>query len=188
MGIVEINSESWKEFDYSKYKEINPPENTSTEVYDELKHLLHLPEDKVFVKKHDDIEKVFEQVCEENNIEYPKELVVGLIKSTKYIILDLKLHHNRPRPYQLASEYNINLGEEATKCIENRSYPSGHSCLGFLIGNVLQRKLENNTDVFLKAGKRISHSRNLCRRHYISDSIIGEEIGNSMYEYIKDKI
>jgi hypothetical protein len=68
------------------------------------------------------------------------------------------------------------------------SYPSGHSAQGILIGKVLQTRLPINTDAFLEAGKRISYSRNIGRAHYPSDSRLGEDIGDAMFRYIREKI
>ena len=177
-----------KDFNYSKYKVKNPPKNTSMIVYNELQYLKDLPEDDTYVEEHDDIEKVFEQICKENNVEYPKDLVENLIKSAAGIILDLKYHYNRPRPFQLASHYNMKLGEHVMESMKTPSYPSGHSAQGILVGKVLQTKLPINTDAFIEAGKRISYSRNVGRAHYPSDSKLGEIIGSSMYEQIKHKI
>ncbi len=178
----------WKDFNYSKYKVKNPPKNTSMIVYNELQYLKDLPEDDKYVEENDDIEKVFEKVCKENNVEYPKELVSDLIKSAAGIILDLKYTHNRPRPFQLASHYNLKLGEKVLESMKTPSYPSGHSVQGILVGKVLQTKLPINTDAFIEAGKRISYSRNIGRAHYPSDSKLGEEIGSAMYQHIKHKI
>ena len=177
-----------KDFNYSKYKVKNPPKNTSMIVYNELQYLKDLPEDDTYVEEHDDIEKVFEQICKENNVEYPKDLVENLIKSAAGIILDLKYHYNRPRQFQLASHYNMKLGEHVMESMKTPSYPSGHSAQGILVGKVLQTKLPINTDAFIEAGKRISYSRNVGRAHYPSDSKLGEIIGSSMYEHIKHKI
>lgn len=178
----------FKDFNYSKYKVKNPPKNNSMVVYNELQFLKDLPEDDGYVEEHDDIEKVFEQVCKENNVEYPKELVKDLIKSAAGIILDLKYHYNRPRPFQLSSHYNIKLGEKVLESMKTPSYPSGHSTQGILVGKVLQTKLPINTDAFLEAGKRISYSRNLGRAHYPSDSKLGEDIGDAMFRHIRHKI
>lgn len=186
--IDKIKDGLFKDFNYSKYKVKNPPKNTSMQVYNELQFLKDLPEDDSYVEEHDDIEKVFEQVCKENNVKYPKELVEKLLKSAAGIILDLKYHYNRPRPFQLASHYNIKLGEHVMESMKTPSYPSGHSAQGILVGKVLQTKLPINTDAFLEAGKRISYSRNLGRAHYPSDSRLGEIIGSSMYEHLKHKI
>ena len=178
----------FKSFNYSKYKVKNPPKNNSMVVYNELQFLKDLPEDNSYVEEHDDIEKVFEQVCKENNVEYPKELVKKLLKSAAGIILDLKYHYNRPRPFQLSSHYNIKLGEKVLESMKTPSYPSGHSVQGILVGKVLQTKLPINTDAFLEAGKRISYSRNLGRAHYPSDSKLGEDIGDEMFRHIRHKI
>jgi hypothetical protein len=160
----------FKDFNFSKYFDRKPPKNTSLTTYQELMYLKDLPEDKEFVEKHDDIEGVFEK----------------LIKSCS--MLELKWHYNRPRPFQIASHYNIKLGGHVMESMKTPSYPSGHSAQGILIGKVLQTKLPINTDAFLEAGKRISYSRNIGRAHYPSDSELGETIGNAMYLHIKDKI
>ena len=182
------NEGLFKDFNYDKYKITNPPKNTSMTVYNELQYLQDLPEDLEYVKEHDDIKKVFENVCIEHNLKYPKELVDSLIKSSAGIIIDLKFKFNRPRPFQLASHYNIDFGNEKLESMHTPSYPSGHSTQGILIGKVLQTKLPINTDAFLEAGKRISYSRNIGRAHYPSDSRLGEDIGDAMFRYIRDKI
>ena len=178
----------FKDFNYSKYKVKNPPKNNSMVVYNELQFLKDLPEDNKYVQEHDDVEKIFEEICKENNVEYPKELVDNLLKSATGVIMDLKYHYNRPRPFQLASHYNIKLGEYVMESMKTPSYPSGHSVQGILVGKVLQTKLPLNTDAFLEAGKRISYSRNLGRAHYPSDSKLGEDIGNAMFRHVRDKI
>ena len=176
----------FKDFNMSKYFTKNPPKNSSIQTYQELLYLKDLPEDDDFVEKHDDIEGVMEEVCNEHNLTFPKDLVKELLKSCS--MLELKYHFNRPRPYQLAPHYNIKLGEKVMESMKTPSYPSGHSAQGILIGKVLQTKLPINTDAFIEAGKRISYSRNIGRAHYPSDSRMGEIIGNVMFNHIKDKI
>jgi len=176
----------FKDFNMSKYFTKNPPKNSSIQTYQELLYLKDLPEDDAYVEEHDDIEKIFEEVCKENNVTFPKDLVHSLLKSRS--MLQLKYHYNRPRPFQLAKYYNIKLGEHVMESMKTPSYPSGHSAQGILIGKVLQTKLPINTDAFIEAGKRISYSRNLGRAHYPSDSKLGSIIGSSMYEHIKHKI
>jgi len=178
----------FKDYNYSKYLHQSPPKNASMKVYSELTYLKNLPEDTEYVKKHDDIRGVFEEVCKEHGLEYPKKLVDELIKSSAGIILDLKWKYNRPRPFQLAEYYNIKLAGEILDSMKTPSYPSGHSIQGILIGKVLQTKSSIKTDSFLEAGKRISYSRNIGRAHFPSDSQFGEIIGNSLYQHIKNKI
>lgn len=182
------NEGLFKDFNYDKFKIKSFPKNTSMQTYSELLYLKDLPEDVEFVKKYDDIKKIFKEVCIEHNLEFPEKLVDDLIESSAGIILDLKYKFNRPRPKQLAKEYDIQIGGVELESMNTPSYPSGHSTQGFLIGKVLQTKLPITTDSFYEAAKKISYSRNLARAHYPSDSQMGEELGSSMYSYIKEKI
>jgi len=177
-----------KDFNYDRFKVIPFPKNASMQTYEELNWLRDLPEDREFVKKHDDYEPVFQEICKEYNIEYPKELVNDLIEASAGIILDLKYHYNRPRPKQLAKEYGMNIGGIELESMNTPSYPSGHSTQGTLIAKILQTKLSINTDAFLQAGKRISYSRNIARAHFPTDSKLGEELGSQMYQYLKERI
>ena len=177
-----------KDFNYDRFKVIPFPKNASMQTYEELNWLQDLPEDIEFVKKHDDYEPVFQEICKEYNLEYPKELVNDLIEASAGIILDLKYHYNRPRPKQLAKEYGMNIGGIELESMNTPSYPSGHSTQGFLIGKILQTKLPINTDAFLQAGKRISYSRNIARAHFPSDSRMGEDLGTAMYSYLRERI
>ena len=68
------------------------------------------------------------------------------------------------------------------------SYPSGHSAQGIMIAKVLADKHPKAAKDFLQAGKDISYSRNVAKAHYKSDSKFGEEIGNAMYNHVKDKV
>jgi len=178
----------FKDFNMSKYFDRKPPKNTSLRTYQELMYLKDLPEDLEYVKQHDAIEEVFQEICRDNNVEYPKDLVEELINSSAGLIMELKWNYNRPRPFQLSEHYNIKLGGTTLESMKTPSYPSGHSTQGILIGKVLQTKLPITTDGFLEAGKRISYSRNIGRAHYPSDSELGEIIGNSLYQHIKYKI
>lgn len=177
-----------KDFNYDRFKVIPFPKNASMQTYEELNWLQDLPEDIEFVKKHDDYEPVFQEICKEYNVEYPKELVNDLIEASAGIILDLKYHYNRPRPKQLAKEYGMNIGGIELESMNTPSYPSGHSTQGTLIAKILQTKLPINTDAFLQAGKRISYSRNIARAHFPSDSRMGEDLGSQMYRYLRERI
>jgi len=71
------------------------------------------------------------------------------------------------------------------KSMETPSYPSGHSVQGMLIGSVL--KMKYGKSAFMQTAKNISYSRRVARAHYKSDSTEGENIGNSMFNFIKNK-
>ena len=177
-----------KDFNYSEYMIKTPPKNNSIQTYEELKFLSYLPEDIEFVKKYDDAENVFEEVCKQNNVKYPADLVDSIVDASNGIILELKYHFNRPRPYQLAKHYNLDLGGITLESMKSPSFPSGHSTQGYLIGKILQTKLSIDTNAFLENTKNTSFSRNVGRAHYLSDSQVGEKLGNDMYQYLIKKI
>ena len=172
-----------KDFDISKFKKQKPPSDHSFDTDQEIKALKKIPLRKDFVKKYDDIESAFKKTAEEQGIkDYDKSIAKKLIKESAPVILKLKKYHNRPRPYDL----DKNLKAFKMKSMETPSYPSGHSVQGVLIGNVL--KMKYGKSAFMQTAKNISYSRRVARAHYKSDSKLGEDIGNSMYKHIKNKI
>lgn len=177
-------------FDYSSFKDKNPPKNESLQTYNELKYLQTLPEDKDYVEQKDNVTKTFESVCERNKVEFPKEMVEKLLDESGGVILDLKYHFNRPRPGILAKEYNIKLGEVIISSMKTPSYPSRHSTQGYLIGHYLSEKYDDSKLMreFMAEAKIISDNRNIGCAHYPSDSKIGMDLGKKMFRYIKKDI
>ena len=175
----------FKNFDISSFKKMKPPGDNTFDTSQEIKELVKIPLKKEFVKKFDNIEAAFAKTAKEQGIkDYDKNIAAKLIKDSAPVILELKKHHNRPRPYEL----DKNLKHFKMKSMETASYPSGHSVQGILIAKVLGDKHPKAKSAFAKTGKNISYSRRVARAHYKSDSKVGEELGNSMYKHIKNKI
>jgi len=164
---------------------MKPPSNSSFDTAQELKELKKIPLNKSFVKKFDNIASAFVKTAKDNNIEnYDKSIAAKLIKESAPVILELKKHFNRSRPKDL----DKNLPNYEMSSMKTPSYPSGHSVQGTLIAKVLGDKYPKQKSAFVKTGKNISYSRRVARAHYKSDSKMGEKLGNSMYEHIKNKI
>ena len=163
---------------------MKPPSNNSFDTDQEIKALKKIPLRKEFVKKYDNIEKAFEQTAKDNNVkDYDKKIAAKLIKDSAPVILELKKHHNRKRPYEL----DKSLKAIKMKSMNTASYPSGHSAQGMLIASVLKDKY-GKSSAFMQTAKNISDSRNMAHAHYLSDSKNGTELGKQMYKYIKNKI
>ena len=188
--IKRIKEGLFGKFDYSEFKSKQPPKNESLQTYNELKSLQKLPQDIQFVKEKDRISKVFEKVCERYGVEYPTEMVEKLLTDSAGVIIDLKYHFNRPRPAQLAKEYNMKLAEVVLTSMKTPSYPSGHSAQGYLVGLYLAEKFDDEKlgKELISEAKAISKARNIGRAHYPSDSKIGEELCKKMFRYIKKDI
>ena len=88
----------------------------------------------------------------------------------------------------MANNLSISMKHYEMDSMKTPSYPSGHSTQGILIGNVLADKHPKAAKQFIKAGKDISDSRRVAKAHYKSDSVMGEKLGQAMYQHIKDKI
>ena len=173
----------FKKFNISSFKKMKPPGNNTFDTSQEIKALSKIPLRKEFVKKYDDIEAAFNKTAKDNEVKnYHKKIAAKLIKESAPVILELKKHHNRKRPYEL----DKNLKAIVLKSMQTPSYPSGHSVQGMLIGNVL--KMKYGKSAFMQTAKNISYSRRVARAHYESDSKKGDEIGNSMFKHIKNKI
>ena len=173
----------FENFDIDPFKKRKASSDNSFDTDQEIKALKKIPLRKEFVKKYDDIETAFKKTAEEQGVEdYDKNIAKKLIKSSAPVIMKLKKHHNRPRPYDL----DKSMAHFKMKSMETPSYPSGHSVQGMLIGNVL--KMKYGKSAFMQTAKNISYSRRVARAHYKSDSKLGEDIGNSMFKHIKNKI
>ena len=174
-----------KDFDISSFKKQKPPSDNSFDTDQEIKALKKIPLRKEFVKKYDDIEAAFKKTAKEQGIkDYDKNIAAKLIKESAPVILELKKHYDRKRPYEL----DKNLKAIVLKSMQTPSYPSGHSVQGVLIAKALGSKHPKAKSAFAKTGENISYSRRVARAHYKSDSKLGEDIGNSMYKHIKNKI
>jgi len=172
-----------KDFNIEPFKKKKPPIDSGYTTRTEINELKKIPLKKEFVKKYDDIESAFAKTAKEQGVEnYDKNIAAKLVKDSAPVILKLKKHHNRPRPYDL----DKNLTAFKMKSMQTPSYPSGHSVQGILIGSVL--KMKYGKSAFMQTAKNISYSRRVARAHYKSDSKMGEDIGNSMYKHIKNKI
>ena len=173
----------FKDFNTTPFKKMKPPVDSGYTTRTEINELKKIPLNKKFVKDYDNIESAFAKTAKEQGVEnYDKNIAAKLIKDSAPVILKLKKHHNRPRPYDL----DKNLTAFKMKSMQTPSYPSGHSVQGVLIGSVL--KMKYGKSAFMQTAKNISYSRRVAHAHYKSDSKVGEDIGSSMYKHIKNKI
>tara|TARA_R100000935_G_C2723082_1_gene118770 strand:- start:16 stop:558 length:543 start_codon:yes stop_codon:yes gene_type:complete len=178
-----------KDFNISSFKKMKPPADNTYDAMQEIKELKKIPLNKKFVKDHDSIEGAFKKTAKEQDVkDYDKNIAAKLINNSAPVILELKKHFNRPRPKVSAKKMNIQIKDIEMDSMKTASYPSGHSAQGVLIGKVLGDKYPKAKSAFAKTAKNISYSRQVARAHYKSDSVMGEKLGDSMYQHIKNKI
>ena len=185
-AIKELKNTNFKDFNLSSFLQKDFPSNESVKTYQELKNLSLLPDSTEYAKKYDKISPAFKEVFIKHDLSYPFQQVKELLKDSVPVIRILKWTFNRPRPKQLAKYYKIDLGKVVNLVsMKTPSYPSGHSAQGYLVAHVLADEYPQIKNDLLKVAKHISKSRNIARAHYLSDSKFGEQLGISLYEFLK---
>ena len=174
-------------FPIKDFMKTNPPKNSSDEAMDELILIDSLPVIDKFVKTTDHIFNHFKPYFKKNKLELPEKELKEIINNSSPIILKLKYHYNRPRPQQLANEKGLEFHEQPLESAKTPSYPSGHSTQGRLIAHLLSKKYPKHATEIKKLGNEIGTGRLVAKVHYPSDDVFGKELGDKLYDYIKDK-
>jgi hypothetical protein len=163
-------------------EEVPFPENTGKETLDELKYLASLEMNPDFAKEHDDVEEVFGKKHKELELEFNKEEAKGLLKQSAKYIMELKYKYQRPRPYQVAEFYDMDLNGKELDSMKTPSYPSGHAVQGYLMGMIYSERHPEYREVFTQLGEDIAHSRINAKAHFPSDKKFGKEIAERLFD------
>jgi hypothetical protein len=176
---------SLRGFPLEKYKNMPPPENESDTTEDEIEYLEGIPVDKNLVDSADEIRQHFQIFLSSKGLEYPKQELKELMVGVKTIILILKYHYNRPRPWQIAQAKGLELNSETLQSSSSPSYPSGHATQGKFVARYLSDLYPEYRDELMQIGEDIAYSRNMAKVHYPSDSAFGKLLGDEMYEFMR---
>ena len=140
----------------------------------------------------EDIFNAFELTLKRLNIPYDQEYLDYIYEMSEDIgalIIQLKSHYQRPRPFQLALYTNQNLHPYDSVSAQSPSYPSGHATQAFFILSVIAFHYEEKKDELMKLAKQIADSRVILGLHYPSDNSFGFQIVSELLlkENIKEK-
>ena len=140
----------------------------------------------------EDIFNAFELTLKRLNIPYDQEYLDYIYEMSEDIgalIIQLKSHYQRPRPFQLALYTNQNLHPYDSVSAQSPSYPSGHAVQALFILNVIAFHYEEKKEELMKLAKQIAESRVILGLHYPSDNKFGFEIVKELLlkEDIKEK-
>jgi hypothetical protein len=140
----------------------------------------------------EDIFNAFEVTFQKMGIPYDEEYLQFIYNTSEEIgalIVQLKSHYQRPRPYQLAFYTNQNLHPYDSVSAQSPSYPSGHAIQAMFLCNVIAFHYEEKKDELLKLTKQIADSRVILGLHYPTDNLFGFQIVKELMlkEDIKEK-
>jgi len=159
-----------------------PPSNDSSTTLDEIKYLSSIKPNENNVLKYDKVKETFKPYAEELGIyDYIKKIEHESVK----FIMKLKYEYNRPRPFQVAEFYGIDLNGTQTNSMKTPSFPSGHAIQGYLIADILSKHNPSNTEMYQKIGEDIAHSRIIGKAHYPSDKKYGKKIAKALFKGLK---
>ena len=158
------------------------PDNDSPDTMRELKYLSTLETNVDEVKRGDDIRENFLPLIDANNIPLSKEYVNKVIKESGKFIMKLKYHYNRPRPYQVAEVYGMNLNGTELDSMKTPSYPSGHAVQAYLIGELFSSVDPRGSYQYHELVERVAHSRIIAKGHYPSDKSYGKKVAKVLFQ------
>ena len=159
---------------------ILPPENDSGKTMNEIKYLASIKPNEELTKSGDDILENFMPLVEKYGLNVTKEFLQKLIDESGKFVMELKYKFNRPRPYQVAEFYGIDLNGTQLDSMKTPSFPSGHAVQGYLVGEYLARLNNVNAYEFRSKGEEIAQSRIIAKAHYPSDKEYGKIIAKTL--------
>lgn len=168
----------------------DPPSDMSEQTKRELNQVKKMannrsPEELELVKRiDDDPAATLRDVVKKHGLEYPKAEFDKAYKALQPIILKLKRHFKRPRPYALDKSIKY-VPSETHKYM---AYPSGHVAFAALAEKILSMKYPSHSAEFKSALKDVGRARMLMGVHYPSDNTAGEKLVDKLWPTLKKEI
>lgn len=188
----------FKDFPVQQWTEYRPYANSSVTTKQELKILqsyeVYRDNAREFMELVDQkLMKPFKNYYKENDLPMKDlEDVIKLKDQLAPIVLQLKIHYNRPRPQKLSKVLTFfrqaSFNVYPLKTAETPSYPSGHATEGRFVSLYLADKVpfEHKGNI-KKIGDDIGNSRQIAGVHYPSDTEFGHQLASAFYSHYKEK-
>jgi len=109
-----------------------------------------------------------------------QELIFEITKDIAPLITKLKFKYNRPRPYQLAHYYKLNLFPLKSNSALSPSFPSGHTTQAYVIMNVIGNKNPSVYGFCKEIIEDVAESRVSVGVHFSSDNDFAFEVGEAI--------
>lgn len=152
------------------------PENNSQQTKTDLETIIRMmknvtEEDIEFAKSaEEDHLKLITDFIISKGFEANEEECLSITNQTDPLLFHLKREVNRPRPYQLAFYYKMDLYPLIHTDANSASYPSGHALDAYMVTNHFAEKYPQIAGELRSLGARIANSRVYTGIHYPSDS------------------
>ena len=167
---------------YESLKDYPFSPNDSEATQDELRELIayqNTPEQQDekllgrYIAYNDDIVGIFKNYATEKiGVNLDKE-IDELNEDSKFLLLKLKFHYQRPRPYQVAQYYKAKLFPYKSISAISPSYPSGHAFQARLLTELIGNKHPEHYEFLKNLTHDIMISRMFLGLHFPSDIDFG---------------
>ena len=191
-GYMDINqnNESKDKTFFSKYFDMlsNNPYPQVYDTYHEIEGLKKLQKNvmsnpnftqsaEYFINCDRDIHSVFGREFKAIGIKYNGgDYLQSIQNELGALVLKLKRHYNRPRPYQFAYYGEQHFHPFPTTSGHSPAYPSGHACQSHFLMEVMAHRNPSKRKELRALAKKISDTRIAMGVHYPSDNEFGKKI------------
>ena len=96
------------------------------------------------------------------------------------LLMQLKKHYNRARPFQYAFHSNQKFNPYETLSGNTPAYPSGHASQSYFICSIVANHYREKKEELMKLAKRVADSRIVMGVHFPSDNEFGVMIAKQI--------
>jgi hypothetical protein len=169
---------------------MKPPKNSSEQTINELLFLERVTananEEEIEFATNAEIseKKLYSEFCKTVlNLNFGESVFTKIFKQTDSILMLLKNHHNRPRPYQLAPYFNIQIRFNVPTQALHPAYPSGHAFDSYIVSSILKSIRPNFAEEIDNFCQRMANSRFVAGVHYPSDNVISKKLADTIISH-----
>ena len=186
---------------FTKYYEffINEPYPSSDESIIEIQNLIELVNKKRESPNWNEIKNlishvdeksfdVLEMFIKELNIDFKSDYLKKIKDKLSPLILSLKKHYNRPRPFQVAYYTDQELYPLNSETAHTPSYPSGHALQAYFLCKIIAFHNPHKKKEIMEIADTIAKTREVLGVHYKSDNLFSKYIVDELVKVkeIKD--
>lgn len=173
-----LEASSFLDRHFDALSRFTPPRNSSKATREELNMLVDYteqigqqPEILKRYKSYDhELERTFANLAMSMNMnEEIIQIIDSLFDDINPLLIKLKMHFQRPRPYQLGHAYKLKLFPYQSNSASTPCYPSGHALQAKIICYVLGNHMPEHFEYFESLANDICYSRQYLGLHYPSD-------------------
>jgi hypothetical protein len=174
---------------FEKLKNADMPLNNSELTKEELNEvaegilLLEDSENKVFLNRYKSYDRsliqTFVAIFKQKGIDV-QQVCEEIYLDINPLIAKLKVHFNRPRPYQLANYYQLKLFPFNSFSANSPSFPSGHTVQAYVMLNVIGSMHPTHYKFAKSIIDDVAESRVNLGLHFPSDNDFAKEVGEQI--------